>query len=79
MNTPPEVHEKVLAEASRERVSSSAWMTTAAQRAPRIQAGLAAVANWENQHGAFTPDEMDEAQRTVAAQLQTSRKSRRSK
>lgn len=74
----PEVHEKVVAEASREGVSISAWMTNAARRALQIQAGLAAVAEWEKQHGAFTSDEMDQAQRRVTEQLRTSRKVRRS-
>jgi hypothetical protein len=73
----PKVHEEVLAEASREGVSVSAWMTTAARESLQRRAGLAAIAEWEKQHGAFTEQEMDEARRRVTAQLRTSRKVRR--
>ena len=34
---------------------------------------LAAVALWEEQHGRFTAEEMNEAHRSVRAQLRTSR------
>ena len=69
----PEVHRSVLAAAARERVSVSAWMTAAARESLRRQAGLTAVALWEQQHGCFTPEEMDRARRSVRAQLRTSR------
>ena len=45
---------------------------TAVRMAVRRRAGLAAVAQWEKQHGAFTTDEMNEARRNVRAQLRTS-------
>jgi hypothetical protein len=73
----PTVHEKILAEASREGVSVSAWMTSAAREVLQRRAGLAAIAEWEKQHGAFSEEEMDQARRTVRAQLKTSRKVRR--
>lgn len=73
----PNIHEKILASAAREGVSISAWMTSAAREALQRRAGLAAVAEWEKQHGPFTTDEMVEARRTVAAQLKTSRPVRR--
>jgi predicted transcriptional regulator len=74
----PEVHEKVLAAATRDRVSVSAWMTQAAREALQRRAGLAAVAEWEKQHGVFTAEEMEEARRSVRVQLRTSRTVRRS-
>ena len=74
----PDIHEKVLAAAARERMSVSAWMTAAARKALRQRAGLAAVAQWEKQHGRFTAEEMTEARRTVREQLRTSRQGRRS-
>lgn len=40
----------------------------------RRQAGLAAVAEWEKQHGALSEEEMKEARRRVGAQLRTSRR-----
>jgi hypothetical protein len=69
----PQVHKQILAAAAREGVSVSAWMTIAAREALQRKAGLAAVAEWEKQHGAFSAEEMDEARRSVRAQLRTSR------
>ena len=73
----PEVHEKIVAAASRDKVSISAWMTRAAREALQRRAGLSAVAEWERQHGFFTAEEMEEARRSVRAQLRTSRTVRR--
>src|SRR5256886_6826658 len=53
--------------------SDLAWMTTAAREALQRRAGLAAVALWEKQHGHFTAEEINEARRSVRAQLRTSR------
>jgi Tfp pilus assembly protein PilN len=74
----PDIHEKVLAAAARDRVSVSAWMTAAARKALLQRVGLTAVAQWERQHGRFTAEEMDEARRAVRAQLRSSRDVRRS-
>jgi len=74
----PDVHKSILAAAARDGVSVSAWMTTAARQALQRRAGLAAVALWEKQHGRFTAEEMNEARRSVRAQLRTSRTVRRS-
>lgn len=73
----PKVHQKILAEAAREGMSVSAWMTSAAREVLHRRAGLAAVSEWEKQHGAFTEQELDDARRSVAAQLRTLRKVRR--
>jgi hypothetical protein len=73
----PEIHENILAAAARDGVSVSAWMTVAAREALQRRAGLAAVALWERQHGRFTTEEMDEARRSVRAQLRPRRGGRR--
>jgi hypothetical protein len=73
----PKIHERILAAAARERVSVSAWMTSAAREALQRRAGLAAVAEWEKQHGSLSVEEMDEARRTVRTQLRAARKARR--
>jgi hypothetical protein len=73
----PDVYHEVVSAAARDRVTVSAWMTAAARLALRRRAGLAAVAQWEKQHGRFTSKEMNEARRTVRAQLGTSRTVRR--
>jgi hypothetical protein len=73
----PETHGKVLATATSEGLSVSAWMTGAAREALQRRAGLAAVAAWEKQHGAFSAAELKEARRSVSEQLRGSRKARR--
>lgn len=73
----PEVHENILKAAAREGLSVSAWMTIAAREALLRRAGLAAVEQWEKQHGRFTADEMDEARRRVRAQIRAPRTVRR--
>jgi len=73
----PEVHDKILAAAAHEGVSVSAWMTSAAREALQRRTGLAAVAEWEKQHGPFSAEEIDEARRSVRAQLRTARAFRR--
>ncbi len=69
----PDVHENILAAAARDRVSVSAWMTNAAREALKRRAGLAAVEQWEKQHGRFTSEEMDKARQSVQTQLRTPR------
>lgn len=67
----PAVHEQVLAAAAADGVSVSAWMTNAARRALLIQDGLRAVAEWEAEHGPLSDEELDAAQRRVAAETAT--------
>jgi hypothetical protein len=73
----PDVHQSILAAAARDGVSISAWMTMAARQALQRRAGLAAIAEWEKQHGPFTTEEMEEARRNVRAQLRIPRTARR--
>jgi hypothetical protein len=64
-----DVHGRVVDAAAAEGVSVSAWMTRAARRALLVRDGLAAVAEWEADHGPLTPAELDAAHRRVAAQV----------
>lgn len=73
----PDVHEKILRAASRDGVSVSAWITDAAREALRRRAGLAAVAQWERQHGRLTAEEMNQARARIRAQLRKPRTVRR--
>ena len=57
----PDVHARIVAAAAAEGVSVSAWMTEAARRALIVRDGLAAVAEWEAEHGALTPEELEVA------------------
>ena len=60
------VHAKLLRAAEAEGLSVSAWMTAAARRALRIRDGLAAVAEWEAEHGELTTQELAAARRRLA-------------
>jgi hypothetical protein len=64
----PDVHAGVVAAAKAEGVSVSAWLTDAARLALKVRDGLAAVAEWEAEHGAFTPEEIAAARRRVTRQ-----------
>ena len=68
-----DVHAKVLVAAAAEGTSVSAWITNAARRALLVRDGLAAVAEWEAEHGALTPAEM-EAARSRIERRETRRK-----
>jgi hypothetical protein len=69
----------VVRAAHQDKVSLSAWMTEAARRSLRIRDGLAAVAEWETQHGTFTETELDEARRRIRAKHSRRPPSRRSR
>jgi hypothetical protein len=69
----PDVHAALTAAAAAEGVSVSAWMTEAARRRLVIEDGLAAVAEWQAEHGAFTEEERAAADRRVAAELRPAR------
>lgn len=72
----PDVHQHVVAAARAEGVSVSAWMTAAARRALVVRDGLAAVMEWEREHGSFTAAELDAARRRVADELAATSSSR---
>ena len=61
----PDVHAKVVRAASREHKSISAWMTDAARRALLVRDGLAAIAEWESEHGALSEAELEAARKRV--------------
>jgi len=62
----PDVYERVLEAAQAEGSSVSAWMTAAARRALAVRDGLAAVAEWEAEHGPLTEAELAAARKRVA-------------
>ncbi len=70
----PKIHERILAAAAREGISVSAWMTSAAREALRRRAGLAAIAEWEKEHGPFSAEETNKARSSVRAQLRAVRR-----
>ena len=60
-----DVHRQVVEAAEAEGVSVSSWMTAAARRALKIRDGLAAVDEWEAEHGSLTAAELAAARRRV--------------
>lgn len=67
-----DVHAQVLAAAADEGVSVSAWMTAAARRALLIRDGLRAVAEWENEVGQLSDEELEAARRRVSEDVRAS-------
>jgi hypothetical protein len=61
----PDVYRRVVEAAAAEGVSVSGWITAAASRALKVRDGLAAVAEWEGEHGPLAAAELDAAQRRV--------------
>lgn len=55
---------RVLAE--REGVPLSTYVTRVAEHHARVQDGLAAMREWEDEHGAFTAEELAEARADIA-------------
>jgi hypothetical protein len=61
----PDVYAQVVAAASAAGLSVSAWMTAAARQALKVRDGLAAVAEWEAEHGALGEAELAAAREHV--------------
>ena len=53
------------ASAAKRGLSMSAWLNDAAENALAVEAGLAAVAAWEAEHGRLTDDELAAADRAL--------------
>ena len=72
-----DVHAKVLDAADAEGTSVSAWITAAARRALLVRDGLAAVAEWEAEHGALTERELEAARSRLERKKARRKRSRR--
>lgn len=71
-----DVHAKVLDAAAAEGTSVSAWITAAARRALLVRDGLAAVAEWEAEHGALTEGELRDARKRIDRAISRPRRSK---
>ena len=71
-----DVAEQVVAAATREGISVSAWMTAAARRALLVRDGLLAVTEWEQEHGPLTEAELEAARERIADELRSSTRRR---
>ena len=72
-----DVHAKVLDAAAAEGASVSAWITAAARRALLVRDGLAAVAEWEAEHGALTQAELEAARSRIEQSAARRKRSKR--
>lgn len=61
------VADAAAASAERHGLSLSGWLNRAAQSALAVEDGLAAVAEWEAEHGAFTAEEIAAADAVLDA------------
>jgi hypothetical protein len=66
ISIPPDLDAEIAAAAEAAGVSYSAWMADTARKEFSIRAGLAAVSQYEAEHGAFTPGEIAEADEWAA-------------
>jgi hypothetical protein len=70
ISMPPELDDEIAAAAAQAGMSYSAWLADTARKEFTIRAGLAAVSQFEADHGAFTPDELAEAEQWAATAVQ---------
>jgi len=58
---PPELDEQIAAAAQRAGMTYSSWLAATAQKEFILRAGLAAVGEYEREHGLFSPEELADA------------------
>lgn len=62
VSIPPDLDTQIEAAAAEAGVTYSAWLSATARKEFTIRAGLDAVAEFEREHGAFSPEEVAEAE-----------------
>jgi hypothetical protein len=62
ISLPPDLDAAIAAAAQDAGMSYSSWLAATARKEFTIRAGLAAVAEFEAEHGAFTPAELADAE-----------------
>ena len=75
MSMPPDLDAQIESAAARAGVTYSAWLAAAARKEFAITAGLDAVAQFERDHGAFTEEELREADNWAQVAVQRGRRS----
>jgi hypothetical protein len=66
ISLPPDLDAEIAAAAEHAGMTYSSWLAATARKEFTIRAGLAAVAQFEDEHGAFTPGELADADQWVA-------------
>jgi hypothetical protein len=63
---PPDLDAEIAAAAAQAGMSYSAWLADTARKEFTIRVGLVAVSRFEQDYGAFTPEELAEAEQWAA-------------
>jgi len=76
---PPAVARRIEEEAARDGKTFSGWLTEAAERQLKLDAGRRALADWERENGPLTAEERAEARGKIDAAFgRSARRGRRS-
>jgi hypothetical protein len=70
ISMPPDLDAEIAAAAEQAGMSYSAWLADTARKEFTIRAGLAAVSQFEQDYGAFTPEELAQAEQWAATAVQ---------
>ena len=70
ISMPPDLDAEIAAAAARAGMSYSAWLADTARKEFAIRAGLAAVSQFERDHGVFTAEEVSAAEEWAATALE---------
>jgi hypothetical protein len=74
ISLPPELDAEIALAAAQAGMSYSAWLADTARKEFTIRAGLAAVSEFERDHGAFTAGELAEAEEWAAGAAERARR-----
>ena len=78
ISLPPDLDAEIAAAAQDAGMTYSSWLAATARKEFTIQAGLAAVAQFEDEHGAFTPAELADADQWASEAAERASRSRTS-
>jgi hypothetical protein len=70
ISLPPDLDAEIAAAAAQAGMTYSSWLAATARKEFTIRAGLAAVAQFEDEHGAFTPGELADADQWAAQAIE---------
>jgi hypothetical protein len=73
ISMPPDLDAEIAAAAAQAGMSYSGWLAETARKEFTIRAGLAAVRQFEQGHGVFTPEELAEAEQWAASAVERAR------
>jgi hypothetical protein len=76
ISMPPDLDAEIAAAAAEAGLSYSAWLADAARKEFTIRAGMAGVTQFEQDHGAFSAEEMADADAWAARAIERSRRTR---